>query len=407
MHFRHLSFALATLGLLLAACDSRPAAEGGGGIAPVTGAHTVHLNGSALAQPIACGQCHDPTFEVTLQGNLAAANGAQGSFDPTTMTCSNVYCHAGGPALPLGGGTLIAPVWNPPSTVACGDCHAAPGGVVSTTDWHPAVATGVDCALCHPGYTATTVNLPLHVNGVADLTVPDLATNCAACHGDGTRVLPVGVPAVVKAAPPVDRNGRSDTHLPSVGAHPSHLLPGPGAISNPVACGECHVVPADLSHVGPEASSPAELAWGPIATAGSAQPEYDASSVTCTNYCHGQTLAAGGSNTTPVWTQVDGTQASCGSCHAAPPPDLSHIVHVSTVAPNFPCSTCHPDGYSRYAVGGAAIPFHVNGLKDVNAATLPDWNPAAAGPNGWTGTSTGCHGGTRYWTAGIPSSGCL
>jgi predicted CxxxxCH...CXXCH cytochrome family protein len=204
----------------------------------------------------------------------------------------------------------------------------------------------------------------------------------------------------------VDRSGSSDTRQPGVGAHQSHLLPGAGAISAPIACSECHVVPSDLAHVGPAATSPTKLAWGPLASAGGATPGFDPVAITCTNYCHGQTLAGSGSIVTPIWTKVDGTQASCGTCHAAPPPDLPHVVHVSTVAPDFPCSTCHPAGYSRDAVGAAAVPYHVNGVNDVNPFNLPGWNPDATGPNGWKGTSIGCHGGTRYWTPGVPFTGC-
>jgi predicted CxxxxCH...CXXCH cytochrome family protein len=158
--------------------------------------------------------------------------------------------------------------------------------------------------------------------------------------------------------------------------------------------------------VGPEPTSPAKLTWGTLASADQAAPLYDRASATCTNYCHGQTLQANGANTTPVWTKVDGTQAACGTCHASPPNDLGHVVHVSAAAPNFPCATCHPAGYSRYAIEAAAVPYHVNGVRDVNATTLPDWNPAAPGPAGWTGTSVGCHGGTRYWTSGFPNSTC-
>jgi predicted CxxxxCH...CXXCH cytochrome family protein len=37
----------------------------------------------------------------------------------------------------------------------------------------------------------------------------------------------------------------------------------------------------------------------------------------CSNYCHGQTLgSSGGTNTAPVWTTADGTQAACHTCHA-------------------------------------------------------------------------------------------
>jgi predicted CxxxxCH...CXXCH cytochrome family protein len=396
-------FISAFLLLGLDACDARPAAPGGDPN-PETGAHTIHLTGTTLAKPIACEQCHNAQFQVTLAGDLAAANGAQGTFNPTTKTCSNVYCHDGGPQLEIGGGTVPVPVWNPPSTIVCGGCHALPGGE-TPTPWHPLVATNVECGLCHLGYSRTSVVVDTHVNGVVNVRFDIDTDYCAACHGEATRKLPAGTPTVVQAAPPVDRSGSSDTSRVGVGAHQSHLLPGAGAISSPIACQECHVVPTDLEHVGPTSTTPASLAWGPLASSGSAAPSYDVASATCTNYCHGQTLNGGGTLTRPVWTQVDGTQAACGTCHASPPSDTSHYLHASGKVLLIACSFCHPPGYTADAVNREAAPLHVNGVKNMNPGNYGDWNPAATNPNGWTGTATGCHGGTRYWTESVPSAG--
>ena len=399
MHRSFLAISLALAGVSVAACDARPASDGGGGILPVTGAHAIHVAGGAFAEPIICTQCHNQQFQVTLQGSLASANGAQGTFNATTQTCSNVYCHSGGPQLVIGGGTLPLPVWNPPSVITCGGCHSAPGAG-TPTPWHPAVAPSVQCAICHPGYTNTTVNVPLHVNGVANLTFPDLGTSCAACHGDPSRVLPPGTPAVVQASPPVDRTGSSDTRQIGVGAHQAHLLPGSGAISNPIACGECHVVPTDLAHVGPDANTPATLAWGPLARANGSSASFDPASATCANYCHGATLL-GGSRTQPIWTKVDGTQAACGACHGDPPSSGWHVLHAAPTRENISCGVCHPTGYAIDVVGPVVAPIHVNGSLNMNQTTgFANWNPNAVGPNGARGTATGCHGGTRYWTVG-------
>jgi predicted CxxxxCH...CXXCH cytochrome family protein len=380
----------------LAACDARTASDGGGGSA--TGAHAIHLTGT-VAEPIDCFQCHNSQFQVTLAGPLASANGAVGSFSAATLTCSNVYCHSGGPQLEIGGGTVPRPVWNPPSVVACGGCHSAPGAG-EPTPWHPAVADGVQCGLCHPGYTNTSVNKQLHVNGVANLIAPDLATSCTACHGDPNRILPPGTPAVVKAAPPVDRNGSSSSTQAGVGAHQAHLLPGVTALAAPVACSECHIVPTDLSHVGPAVTTPATLAWGPIATANGAEARFDPAAATCANYCHGVTLT-GGEWTQPIWTKVDGTQARCGTCHGNPPSSGQHALHVSTTWPAISCGVCHPGGYAYGVVDPAVVPIHVNGVVNMNQSTgFADWNAGAVGPNDGRGTATGCHDGTRYWTGG-------
>jgi predicted CxxxxCH...CXXCH cytochrome family protein len=398
MRFTHsilLSTALA--GLVATACESArsPQDGSGGGWVPTTGAHPLHVQGTPLAGPIPCSECHSSSFAVVFPGPISRSNGATPSYDFATRTCSNVYCHDGGPALPVGGGTQPSPVWDPPSSIACGSCHALPGGTVATP-WHPAIAGGAECQLCHPGYTNTSVNTPLHVNGVRNLTVPDMLTNCAACHGDATRVVPPGVAPVLVAAPPVNRRGESSTALPNVGAHQSHLNPGPGSISAPIACTECHVVPTDLVHVGPTPNSPVTLAWGPLARAGGATPSYAPPPITtCTNYCHGQTMASlGGTLTQPVWIRVDGTQAACGTCHAIPPTSFSHQLH--TGQEGFPCSVCHGDGYSSSSVVAST---HVNGVVTFGPA-IPGWNPTASSLGGWTGTSVGCHGGTHYWSPG-------
>jgi len=388
------------------------------------GAHQRHLlpGVDALSGPVSCGECHvvpsdlvhvgpaASTPATVTWGALASANGAAPTLVPpppgsTSITCSNVYCHGGGPGLLLGGGTLTSPTWNPPSAVTCGTCHALPGSTTDTSAWHPAIAVGSDCGLCHTGYTRVSVNPEAHVNGLPDVRAPDITTSCTACHGDASRVLPPGTPVEVQFAPPVDRDGSSATSLVGVGAHQSHLVPGPGAIASPIACDECHVLPTDLLHVGPLRTTPASLNWGPLASTGSATPTFDRASATCANYCHGQTLQGGGSITRPVWTKVDGSQAACGTCHRSPPSDAAHYLHASGAMLSLACGFCHPPDYSTRSVGPAVVPIHVNGARDMNGVNFPDWNPAASNPGGWTGTAAGCHGGTRYWAEGVPSTG--
>ena len=402
--------------LVLAGCNGRPASEGDDNGQPITGAHPIHLAGP-ISQPLSCGECHAPNWDVVFPaytGSLARANGANPSLSISNLTCSNVYCHAGGATAVVFRGATPAPVWNPPTSLTgCQGCHATPGGVAATP-WHPAVATGVQCAMCHPGYTNSTVNRAVHVNGVVNLQPTDIGTSCAACHGDRTRVIPAGSSAALKAAPPANRYGNTATTDPGGGAHQAHPMPGATALSSPIACNECHVVPTDLAHVGPVPDSPVTFSWGPIATAESAVPAFDTGTLTCANYCHGQTLNGGGTYTTPIWNKVDGTQARCGSCHGSPPSDLPHVLHAAPGQVNLACSKCHPAGYSIAAVLPQAVPYHVNGVRNVNTANLPAWKPNAAGPNGWTGTSTGvlgvttgCHGGVRYWKQGIPNTTCF
>jgi hypothetical protein len=83
---------------------------------------------------------------------------------------------------------------------------------------------------------------------------------------------------------------------------------------------------------------PAELAFSGTALAYRGSPQFRAGN--CENSgCHGaifpQDHPSGGTNTTPTWTKVDGTQASCGACHGLPPPP-PHLL-------NSACHTCHQD----------------------------------------------------------------
>ncbi|MCX5742845.1 MAG: hypothetical protein NT062_10150 [Proteobacteria bacterium] len=96
------------------------------------------------------------------------------------------------------------------------------------------------------------------------------------------------------------------------------------------------------------------------------------SGTTCTVKCHGS-AAIGGAKSTPIWTQVDGSQAACGSCHGAPPPPP----HPT----NSDCASCHPtmeEGSLTFRDPAS----HINGVVDV---TTP----------GATGGCTSCHGSTN------------
>ncbi|MDF1561932.1 MAG: hypothetical protein P1V51_02740 [Deltaproteobacteria bacterium] len=98
---------------------------------------------------------------------------------------------------------------------------------------------------------------------------------------------------------------------------------------------------------------PAELTWGALPQAEGATASYTAGA--CSNYCHGQTLSAGGSETTPTWTTVDGSQAACGTCHAVPP-SLPHPARSD-------CESCHPT--MGAGVGFTEPARHVDGALDL------------------------------------------
>jgi predicted CxxxxCH...CXXCH cytochrome family protein len=132
--------------------------------------------------------------------------------------------------------------------------------------------------------------------------------------------------------------GNSQPEMPGVGAHRTHVLGT--ATSRAVACATCHRVPKRVLEAGHlDSLLPAEVALSGVAAAFGGSPEYIGGSCANTS-CHGAVFpeghASGGVLTEPSWTQVDGTQAACGTCHGLPPPPPHPYVERSP-----DCSTCH------------------------------------------------------------------
>lgn len=351
-----------------------------------SGAHGPHLSGAPLQHPLGCPECHlaphrwnEPghilnpdgtTIEtpVKITFGAAAAQTPAGmtrtgppTYDPAEKQCSNVYCH---------GGTLndarakdAAPRWTDGTTAdSCGGCHGVP------PQNHGAIPLQT-CPLCHVDLMDTTGHLlqpEKHVDGKVDVRADITSTACTACHGEGD-----------SPAPPRDLHGNTAVSSLGVGAHQSHLK-GPHRLTAPVACGDCHLVPANVlspGHVdadGPARVFPATIAATSKAFNDGAAPQWDRDAGTCSNvYCHGggTKLARDGSPTLsrePRWTGVGTQQVVCGSCHGAPPVDDKHTPDMKLNG----CAACHPsvDGYGNPIITGAPgqeTSKHINGVVDV------------------------------------------
>ncbi|MGI5863909.1 MAG: CxxxxCH/CxxCH domain c-type cytochrome [Myxococcales bacterium] len=289
------------------------------GPAPDVGAHLAHLKGGDVRAAVACDECHlvpqsveqsghrDGDGEVELKwGPLASAAGTSPAFE--SGSCSGVYCH--GATLP--GGSLKAPEWSKTDGTqdACGTCHGAPPPAP-----HP---PGGACVSCHPSTVKPDGAIDLaggrHIDGEVDV-----GTRCSSCHGGQGN-----------AAPPFDTHRNESTSVPGVGAHQSHVRDG--ALRKAVGCSECHPAPSSRDATGHlDGDGRAELVFGELARKSGANPSYDGTSCSST-YCHGAMLS-GGTLRDPEWTKVDGTRATCGTCHGAPPP-APHLQNES-------CATCH------------------------------------------------------------------
>jgi predicted CxxxxCH...CXXCH cytochrome family protein len=191
---------------------------------------------------------------------------------------------------------------------------------------------------------------------------------CLRCHG--------GANAAGNAAPPKAIDGGTATTELGVGAHQAHLVAG--RLRGPIACNECHVVPADMQEheagiAAIAAGTAQRVTFGPLADAGPAVAAWNRASAKCSStYCHGATLNHGGTNQQPTWTIVDPVthpQAACGTCHGFPPP-APHPALPTTIPPGYKyCGECHsattPDGFTIVVTGGVST--HIDGLLTIDA----------------------------------------
>jgi predicted CxxxxCH...CXXCH cytochrome family protein len=387
--------------------------------ARAVGAHQKHLaGGGGIGPAVDCAECHVvPTDLAHLDGSAAVTFGANARRDGARpvwngATCASVYCHGG----TLAGGSNNAPTWTSGSSqTTCGTCHGVPPP-------EPHVRATA-CEQCHTGYTSTTVNATLHLNGKIDATAQHPAgwaardlhgyaanrkglSTCAACHGadyaggasgvscnschassgwatwqtnctfcHGTRVTAYTSASLSSSAPPAGTEGEYATTTVAVGAHQKHLKGG--SIGPAVACDTCHVVPADLAH----ASGGVIVTFGAPASIGGLKPTWNGTTCAST-YCHGEGLV-GGVNTRPTWTGGP-SQTTCGACHGVPP-GTPHSTSTS-------CGTCH-DGYTATSVN---LSLHINGKIDATAQHPANW--ANKDQHGYSVNKSGltscksCHG---------------
>ncbi len=386
------------------------------GLPPAEGAHFTHVDGGlGLDKPWACTECHimpvaytDPGMlylddggvntapPSVIFGALASSDGWDGgpagtvgsfrqgppTFDPTTQTCSNVYCH--GDTLGDTNATNTKPHWNEldAGQAACGTCHGLPPSN------HGSDFT--QCSNCHGlvvDANRNFINPALHIDG--QLTLGNGSGTCSACHGSAT-----------SPAPPTDLEGNTATTAPGVGAHQAHLQAH--LLRGPILCGDCHFVPStpgSPGHInhnlpawvfpdgGPEwggvSIASTSLAFaddaggpaGPVET-----PATATASPTCSNvYCHGggqqmQTDKSPYLHRQPVWTEVGFNEAACGTCHGIPPQDGTpgHAPGVGLDT----CVACHwgtIDGFGQIIIPDGGLPSeHIDGCIEVDGGVWID-----------------------------------
>ncbi len=148
--------------------------------------HTMHVMESGVASAYDCVQCHVKASDVLSPGHIfgnppggamndfGAGLSPQGTFDRSTGTCSNLYCHGDG----RGDNGTIAHG----TAIACDGCHATQatgaagwGKMSGPHSGHLASSTGITCGDCHAATTTngtTIANKAVHVDGKVDVSIP-------------------------------------------------------------------------------------------------------------------------------------------------------------------------------------------------------------------------------------------
>ena len=475
--------------------ESRPAVASGAGASATctachggtnngTSAHASHVTAGPLSAALDCSECHPKPAKLVSPGHMdgvvtitwgsLARVGGAASWDPVAGTCT-VYCHGSAAK----GGTNPKPSWTrvDGTQAACGTCHGLPPPV------HPALATGSNaatCSACHPETVKPDGTVDAaggrHVNGTVDgfrghpsgwMTIGGPAHHAAAARPDANACLHCHAPvaparvttvtcqrchdkagtgdftmscsschgSAANAAPPRDTLGNTATTAAGVGAHQAHVL-GPRGIAAPLACVFCHPLPAAIASPGHDDGTVNVTGYtgtDPALLAAVKDPGWSRATETCaTSYCHAPFPGSEpGRVPAPRWTQVDGTQAFCGSCHGLPPTGHPGLATGFTLAT---CSVCHPETVTSGGVIDVTKGAHLNGKPDgfpghpdgwvakgdpnfhgpaaaaavascqqchtarppalVSAITCASCHDAIAGGGDWTTSCTGCHGST-------------
>ncbi len=170
---------------------------------------------------------------------------------------------------------------------------------------------------------------------------------CNGCHGNNTGTARTAVngadPTALEGAPPVGVNGETLTTQRAVGAHIAHVNTI-ALRSSALACGDCHST-ANHNNL-----ATIDMGWSALATSTGRTITW--SGTTCANtYCHspGGAEMGGTSARTPNWTS-GASQATCGTCHGAPPP--VDATATANHPQNTTCAICHGAGYATSAIDG-------------------------------------------------------
>lgn len=256
--------------------------------------------------------------------------------------------------------------------VSCLNCHSAINvhsseiNVLTSEKFHGKFIANINwdltkCSQCHGNNYAGGIVSPSCNTCHKQQNGPEA---CNTCHGNFENSSII--------FPPRATNGAKEVSDFRVGAHQSHLVKSD--IATATQCTECHKVPEKFNSDGHIDNTPrAEVIFGSFSSSGVSAPAYNFNDYKCSNtYCHGNFEFKKenseyqfayvddkimGNNFQPVWNKVDGSQATCGTCHDLPPKG-----HIEAQLRS--CGTCHVGVVDKY---GKIIDKtkHINGKIDL------------------------------------------
>ncbi len=358
---------------------------------PTVGAHQSHLGTSTWHREVQCNDCHEVPESLEdchndgppaehVWSTLSSADGASPSYDSSTSTCINTYCHG---ATLAAGGDNPDPQWNVVASgeVVCGDCHSIP-----PCTGHPGSGP---CAPCHDQvYDGTDwVNPQLHIDGLIQVIddlpcgachgMPPAAphngfTDCALCHGmvwDGTDwvdeslhdngVVDVsGSCNVCHGNPPTLANqdfpgggGAHEKHVTDLGmtCDVCHGHNGSGSTHAPLGSATVDQVNVDIAFDLSVSYPGGTTMDNGLTTFFSHNGGNPTCNVGCHNPVVGDTASLGHQAT---WTD---TEIACSDCHEQPGLNLpvNHPVSGTTAQIRANCSECHD--HSTHTTGTIAL----------------------------------------------------
>ncbi len=301
----------------------------------------------------------DPTGSV---GQQIGFTNVPGDYNPTTKTCSNVYCHSNGN--PRGGAIAFktTPGWEfgrnkiVNRAGECTSCHEYGSTLVTNAHQAHVTSVGLKCNVCHNATAAANggiANRTKHANGVKDVsfvarpenfnglftaTYNSANASCTnTCHGVATPVW---------TNPVTGQCGSCHGVPATTGAHTFHFSDptGPMLGSAQSVCVTCH----DNAGNGKHANGQLDVVTSCAPCHPGAAVWTNAASVTCES-CHTGTASVVGSYTAPLKdlnaTAGHGQYALANQCTACHDATSAHIGPASTkrllVAGNGLCDSCH------------------------------------------------------------------